>query len=303
MFRHPNSFVPVAPLRRALRPLALIAALQACSSDRPTAPDLTPLPPLATATWRVHQADGQPLPALVAHRLVGGQLLQTYLDSAQLEVDASGRWQQRLWMQRLRDGRFDGRFAEQDAGAWVVDGDRYRFTSDVHGERFAIRALVADSLRADLRASAVDGVMRSTLRQTAPSASPAGAWRASAVQDAPLPAPIYVFDPAVVDGDTVSVHFLVDSAGIRLLPSGRYEHWIRYSEWHGPAGGAPTQQRFRFAWADFGTWTRNGLQVAFESGYYQNHRFSGEFAGAGPLRLQHGLSAGDPLVGLRYVRE
>ena len=280
-----------------------LGLLLACSADRTAAPEPSTLPPLATATWRVHLADGQALPALVSHELTNGALLQIFLDSAHVIVDSTGRWEQRVWLQRYRDGEFDGLVAEQDAGAWTVDGDAYRFTSDVNGARFTFGAIETDSLRVSMRANAVNGIMLATLRRSAAPVAPVGSWRANAVANAPMPAAIYVFDPAVLDGDTVSVHFIVDSAWITLHPTGRYVHAIRYSEWMGPKGGAPTHRRFVWQWNDFGTWTREGLQVSFESAYYENHRMAGEFAPIGPLRLQHGLSHGDPPVALRYVRQ
>lgn len=280
-----------------------LGLLLACSPDRTAAPEPVTLPPLASATWRVHRADGQALPALVSHELIKGVLVQTFLDSAHVVVDSSGRWVQRVWLQRYRDGEFDARLAEQDVGAWAIDGTEYRFTSDVNGARFSFGALDTDSLRISLRASAVNGVMLATLRQSAAPVAPVGSWRADAVADAPMPAAIYVFDPVVLEGDTVSVHFIVDTAHITLHPTGRYVHAIRYSEWIGPKSGGPTHRRYRWQWNDHGTWTRNGTEVAFESGYFQNHRMAGDFAGTGPLRIRHGLSHGDPPVGLRYVRQ
>ncbi|MCC7004232.1 MAG: hypothetical protein IT357_18910 [Gemmatimonadaceae bacterium] len=279
-----------------------LGLLLACSPERTAAPAPSTLPPLATATWRVHRADGQALPALVGHRLSNGVLEQIFLDSAQVAIDSAGRWQQRLWMQRFHDGVLEGSLAEQDAGAWAIDGAEYRFTSDLNGVRFTFGAITTDSLRISLRSPVFDGIALATLRQSAAPAAPVGTWHADAVAEAPMPSAIYVFDPVVLDGDTVSVHFIVDTARITLLPTGRYEHAIRYSEWIGPKSGGPTQRRFRWQWNDFGTWTRNGIQVAFESGYYQNHRMTAEFAGTGPLRVRHGLSHGDPPVGLRYVR-
>lgn len=280
-----------------------LALLLACSPERTSAPEPVTLPPLASATWRVHRTDGQALPALVSHQLTKGVLIQLFLDSAHVVIDSTGRWEQRVWLQRYRDGAFESRLAEQDAGAWTIDGAEYRFTSDVNGARFTFGALSTDSLRLSLRASAVNGVMLATLRQSAAPVAPVGTWRADAVADAPMPAAIYVFDPFVLDGDTVSVHFIVDTASITLHPTGRYVHAIRYSEWIGPKNGAPTHRRFRWQWNDFGTWTHNGTQVAFESGYFQNHRMAGDFAGSGPLRVRHGLSHGDPPVGLRYIRQ
>ncbi|MFN0100061.1 MAG: hypothetical protein ACKVS7_15425 [Gemmatimonadaceae bacterium] len=281
---------------------AVLGLLLACAPERSAAPEPVVLPPLATATWHVHRADGQPLPALVAHRLEKGVLVQTFLDSAHVVVDRAGRWEQRVWLQRYRDGVFYDRLAEMDAGTWSIDGAEYRFTSDLLGPRFALGALTTDSLRLWLRSPEVDGSMDATLRQSAAPVAPVGTWRADAVADRPVPSAVYVFDPAEVDGDTVSIHLIVDSAWITLHPTGRYEHAIRYSEWIGPRSGAPTHRRFRWQWNDFGTWTRTGTQVALESGFFQNHRVAGDFVGGGPLRLRHGLTHGDPPVGLRYVR-
>ena len=100
----------------------------ACSTDRTTAPTPSPLPPLTAATWQVHAANGNALPALVHQRLVNGALLQTFLDSAQVIVANSGRWEQRTWLRRYRDGLFDTTIAEQDGGTWTIGADAVSYT-------------------------------------------------------------------------------------------------------------------------------------------------------------------------------
>lgn len=136
-----------------------------------------------------------------------------------------------------------------------------------------------------------------------PPVTAVGEWRATAVRDIPLPAAAYVFDEEV-DGQRMSIHLIVEEATLTLDANGRYVHHIRYSEWDGPPGGPPRTRRFQFAHNDFGEWSRSDVALRTLSGWLQNHAMSGELATSGDvLRLQHGLSHGDPPVSFRYVRQ
>lgn len=291
-------------LRSLLLSLSLLQSVllsAGCSSDRPLEPGPGSLPPLTPAVWQVHTADGAVLPALVAHQLLNGSVLeQTFLDSATIEIRADGTWIQRTWLQVYRGGAWYQNRARQELGTIVATSTGYRFVSDPYGLRFTLAPITADSVVANLRTDAIERVFVSTLRLSAPLRAPVGDWRANAVRNLPLPTVVYAFDSEEVDGRLVSVHLVADSAGLRLLPTGRYEHWISYSEWLGPVGGGPTERRFRWRWSDHGIWHQSGLMVSFESNYYQNHRMTGEFAVAGPLRVDHGLGHNEPLAAFRY---
>lgn len=294
--RHMN----IPTLARALSAALLALTLVACG-DAPTDPN-APLPPLQAGIWHVQSANGAELPALAAHGTVEGRYAQTFLDSLQVSVAADGRWEQRAWLVEFVDGALTGRVTRQDAGAWVVTDTGYLFSSDLHGQRFVVRDPSQGTLALNLRAEGIPGVIVTTLRSTRPPASPTGTWEASAVRDRPLPDAIYVFDPTEVDGQPVSVHFIVDSARLAVLANGRYVHRTWASEWIGAVGGPPTTLRIRYGYYDHGDWTRAGAELQFESTWLQNHRMNGELGGPTLLRMQQGLTHGDPPVSFRYAR-
>lgn len=135
---------PSIPSRAAARGawLALLLAVAACGGDAPVAP--TPSPPsLQAGTYVLVRADGQPLPAMVAHEtLPDGSLLQTFADSAQLVVSADAAWEQRLWLRVVRygDGALLGRPNVVDRGRWAGEaGQAFLLTPDYQAWRPALR--------------------------------------------------------------------------------------------------------------------------------------------------------------------
>lgn len=288
------------------RPILIFASVvvPAACTDTATGPAVPPpLPDLPNAVWFADSADGQALPAMIGHRVVAGQLEQVFLDSLQFEVRDDRSWVQRAWVQTFRGGSHHSSAAVQVAGVWTATDTAYQF-ADVHGTaRFSLRPPVGDPVRLHLRIPGVDGIVDTRLRATRPPAGPEGSWRVNAIRDLPLTTAYLVEDPFDDNGRTVSAHIFVDSAEIRLHPNGTYTHWIRYSQWEGEPGGPPTVKRYAFHHGDHGTWTRNGLAVATESHWLQNHRMTGEFGPGGPvLRMAHGLGHGDAPIDFRYVR-
>jgi hypothetical protein len=131
-----------------------------------------------------------------------------------------------------------------------------------------------------------------------------GEWRAAAVRDAPLPGTIYAFDDDDDEGQRVVTLFIVDSATFTAQSDGRYMHRIEYSVWEGDADGRPHRLLTRYQYNDFGQWTRSGTVVSTVSGWVQNHIMTGDLgADSGALRMQHGLTPGDPPASFRYVRQ
>lgn len=290
-----------ARLVRATAGLSL-ALLAACGSDAvaPSGPE--PLPPLVTATWHVHEAEGQPLPALVAHRLEQGALVQDFLDSARVQVDASGTWTRSLWMSRFRAGLFETRVTGFEHGTWRADAAAYVFTAEASGRTFSLAALTPGQVvRLPLR-DVRDGYIEATVRTVPPEAPIAGTYAVTHVRGTVVPAAMHVFNDYPEDGRLLSIHYVVDSTRLVLYANQRYEHVIHYAEWDGPNRGAPTRLRRRAVHQDFGVWQRDGTLLRFESAWWQNHRFSGTTYGPQSMELLHGLAHGDVAVPVRYAR-
>jgi hypothetical protein len=128
------------------------------------------------------------------------------------------------------------------------------------------------------------------------------AWRAVDVLGAPVPSAMYVFDPVFLDGEEMSVHFVVDSAHLTISPTGRYDHHVWVTEWRGAVGGPPATVFARWHHGDFGAWEQSGTALSFESEWLMNHRMTGSFGQDGVLHMEHGFTHGDPPVALRYGR-
>lgn len=283
--------------------IILLGLGSACGGADPAAPPVEPLPPLAAATWHVHEAEGQPLPALVAHGLEDGVLVQDFLDSATVDVRADGTWERRLWISRFRDQQYHAPVGALEAGTWRATTTAYEFTAQPSGRRFSLASLTPGQPVTFPLRGAAEGGIQARLRTAPPPPSLPGTFEIAEVRGAPVPAVMYVFNDFEEAGRVVSIHLVVDSAQLTLRSNGSYTHLIHYSEWEGPNHGAPTTLRFRFSAYDHGTWTRGpGDQVRFESGFLQNHRFGGSAAAPSRLDLAHGLSHGDPPEPVRYVR-
>ena len=290
-------------LRPTLSILAL-ATLAACADDATVAgPAL--LPPLATATWYVHTSDGQPVPALLGHRTLPGNVLeQDFLDSATFAVTADGHWEHRGYVTRYRNQVPEGPAHVQDFGTWTATPDGYEFRRWTGQLLYTLSGEVGAELQINLRYSGQAGVTVSVLRPVAPPPQATGRYRAVAMAEEPLPR-VYTSDPEIDNGTTmVSQHVFIDSAVVELLSSRRYTQRIYYSVWEGPVHGAPQLKVGSFVHDDTGTWSQEQLSVAMISAQLQNHIILGERSAepTGLLRLHHGISHGDPPVVLDYGR-
>lgn len=126
--------------RRALRALFLPALLVAasCGEDQSGPTDPLLLEPLESAEWFMHEADGQALPAVIAHREVDGQYEETILDIARLQVFANGTYEQRYRVRTLRDGVEVQADAVIDVGTWTARATDYLLTSGTRVRSFTI---------------------------------------------------------------------------------------------------------------------------------------------------------------------
>jgi hypothetical protein len=284
--------------------LTLLAALVACAED-PTNPPVL-LPPLEAQVWHVHESEGQPLPALLGHRLVeGGVLQQDFLDMSNLFVESDGRWELRAFYQRYHDGALLHGGSILDWGTWVATPGAYHFKRHSGELVYTTTGPTAGGWDLALQYPGQEGRAVSRLKPTPAPLSVAGPYRATAMHDQPLPR-VYIMDPAFDNGfEIVSHHLFIDSARVSLFTNGTYRHRIHYSHWEGPAHGGPEVRLISLVHDDHGSWTTTGTQVTLESGWLQNHVIHGERAAdnIGPLRLNHGISHGDEPVPLRYVRQ
>jgi len=275
--------------------------LAACTADSPVAP-VENLPPLEARLWYVQSADGQQMPALIAHRLVEGSLEQTFLDSATVQITADGRWIRRFWMQRLLAGERVASEASQLVGTWTATPESYRFVEDLSGRTFELRGEVGATITLALPGIGANDRVVSVLGHAAVPPGPVGTWAIEAVRDAAIPSAMYIFDDYEENGVLMSIHLVVDSAVIVLHPNGTYQQRIHFREWAGLPGGPPATVRFVWVARDFGSWTRVGTTLDFESGWLEGLRMAGEFGADGKLRMQHGISHGDEWVPVRYAR-
>ncbi len=181
----------ISGITRARTTVFVVALLGlAACSDTPIAPTPAPqLPPLATGAWHLHIADGQTLPAMVAHRLVNGKVEQTFVDSAVLLVNANGTWQQTTHLNRALIGLPAVDAPSIDAGTWSPTDSGYLFRSAMANRDFVIRAPGADSLRVTQRLVefAEAGLVVGQFRRTRPPQSLATTWRALSAKGSALP--------------------------------------------------------------------------------------------------------------------
>lgn len=289
---------------RRLIPLATIV-VAACTDSTPAAPAPT-LPPLPSAVWNVHTSDGQPVPALLGHRTLPGNVLeQDFLDSAKVEIDADGTWEHRGWYQRFRTSEHYAWGSTLDWGTWTATTTGYEFRRHTGQLLYTITGRVGEELRLNLLYPGQDGVAVSVLRQTPPPPTIVGRWVANALRDEPLPA-TYFLEPEFDTGNgIVSSHIVIDSAVVILYANERYLQRVFFSQWFGPANGPRQWKQISLMETDFGTWTKTGTLMHLASGWLQNKVITGEAAAnlIGPLRLDHGITHGDEPAPFRYVRQ
>jgi hypothetical protein len=291
----------------ALRPLLALSVaslLSACAEQSPLAPE--PLPALQSAVWHVNVSDGQPLPALLGHRSIAdGSLEQDFLDSAQFIVDKNGTWEHRGWYQRFRNGHFYQMATTLDWGSWEATTEAYEFRRNTGELLYTVSAPTATHWQLNLRYPSQEGLAVSVLRPDRPPLGVVGRWRAATLNDQALPA-TYTSDPEIDAGaGVVSRHIIIDSAFVVMFANNTYRQLVFFSEWEGEANGPPKFPVYDEVATDFGSWSRNGAALMFESAWLQNKTMQGEasLGAALPLRLDHGITHGDPPVPLRYARQ
>jgi hypothetical protein len=114
-------------LRRTIGLLALTGSAWGCGDELPTG--IAPPAVLRPGTWYLHQADNEPLPALVAERTVGIASEKTYLDSATILVATDGTWEQKVYLRVLVSDALDREELMFDRGTWAKLTFGYSFSS------------------------------------------------------------------------------------------------------------------------------------------------------------------------------
>lgn len=124
-------------LARAVAVSILAIAMLACgdSGGATGFPGVTSISP---GVWYMHSADSAPLPAIIGERLVGLAQEQTILDSAQLSVNALGRYEQRYWLRILISGALDRSDLIIDQGTWALETNVFVFSSTIRTRTFAV---------------------------------------------------------------------------------------------------------------------------------------------------------------------
>lgn len=311
----------VSMMSRTLSAVLVALALGACADGTAPAPvpiDPTPPPaPLQFGTWQLASAEGQSMPAAVAHRTVDGLYEQVFADSVHLEVLPDSSWTQRVWLRTVRGTTVTERTAYIDTGRWRADGSRWRLASAIGPRALVLDPRVTDELQVQeplVRWTQGTGlVVGRYVRRAPPSeqpppgqqppGEPAVTWqrfRAADVAGAPLPAVAYVFSDEPAEGN--ATEFRLDSAEVRLSSDGRYEQAVWYSEWHNPnpSLGMGWGRVMQWRTYDRGTFTRNGDAAVLVSGWIQNRAMTGEFHAEG-IRLRHGLGYSDPNLYVGYA--
>lgn len=290
------------PFLRVGAALVAVLALSGCS-DAPSDPAPITAPPLAASTWYVHAIGTTAVPAMVSRVSAGDHLEETVVDSATFRIIAGGRYEFQSWITVYRGWNIHVTTTWREQGSWRLTDTGYEFRSDGGDPRGIIVDVDKPERVLQLRVVTDLAVREVTLRPTLPPKTAAGAWRASAVGANPVPSTVYVFTGVIEDGREISSHFVLDSARLQLLPSGRYLHRVWYTEWEGDVGGPPRSVRVRFYHSDFGAWSHTEGAVRLESGWIQNYRLSGTLdSPADAVRLAHGLTPGDEVVAISYTR-
>lgn len=297
-----------------LLPVLLAGAILACSDDNPAAPiPVEPPPPpppvLTVGTFDLTLAEGQPLPAYIAHRQVGTRLEQVYVDSARLVVTNDGRFEQRIWSRTLHDGAVVFRDTWVDGGEWRLDGGAYAFTSP-SGRIRSVKTSASPVLQLTERmvgwaqAGLVVAVYArreappvEQVPPTEPRPTPITEtrFRATDVSGTQLPAQVVV--ERDVPHDNAETYTQLDSAWVALRSDGTYQRRAFYSTWQTP-NYVLSLGYIRIASTrdtDVGRWVRrDDGQLTLTSTMFQNRQATGIHLGD-RIRLTQDLTAGDPV--------
>jgi hypothetical protein len=284
--------------------LALFA-LVACS-DTPIAPTPEPqLPPLATGSWYLNIADGQSLPAFVAHRLVDGKVEQTFVDSSVLAINANGTWQQTTHLNRALIGLPATEAPIIDVGTWAPTDSGYLFRAAIANRDFVIRSPGADSLRVTQRLAefAAAGLVVAEFRRVRPPRPLTATWHAISAKGTALPALVESFTVREPGEEPYSWHSIVDSIQLQLTSQRTYAHHVYYSSWVGAPDGPPLARVGSTKRSDTGAWTSSQGQMRLESRYYHQHVLTGAIQSDGTVIMEQGLGPLEDRFTVRFTRE
>lgn len=299
-------------VRAALSLTILLAA--ACTDagrgvSLPTDP-VSPPPVLTAGSWMLTEAEGQPLPAYIAHREVDGVLEQVWVDSARLDLRADGRWTQQVFTRTHRGGAFSHVEAWIDMGVTRVHEGKYRLDSENRSRVATLDNRQAGRLEVLEQFVFWAGAGQVDARYEPLTAQPPGEpvptterWVAMGTSQGPLPARAYFFPNEPLDGN--ATEYRLDSAVVSLRNDGTYVRRTWFSEWFSPdyRAGAPYQLVYRTMDFDHGFWSRNGQAITLLSNWIENQTLGGAWEADGRLRLHQPLSPGDDRFDVFFVRE
>lgn len=129
--------MPLHRPRNVLFAVLLSLGVAACDADGTTNPPPGTGAPLVPATWHMHSADGDALPAVISDRIVGVAQERTMLDSATLVINGDLTYEQRYWIRVLVTGNLDRSEMVFDEGTYAAEGLGYRVTSDLRAREFS----------------------------------------------------------------------------------------------------------------------------------------------------------------------
>jgi len=118
--------------------VAAVVALVACDAGDTITPPPTSGLPLIAATYYLHEADGDTLPALISTRIAGVSQEKTFLDSARIIIAADSTYEQRYWVHILLNEVPDRSEFVIDIGTYKVEGFGFRLTSELREREFTM---------------------------------------------------------------------------------------------------------------------------------------------------------------------
>lgn len=301
--------------RTRLFTAATVLVVAACGFDRspigpPAEPPTPPPPTLDVGSWTLSSADGQALPAYIAHRQVDGRLEQVWVDSARIDIRRDGTWTQRLWTRTHHDGVFQWRTTVVDQGSSTVDEGRYRFNSNGGmrsatvdnrvGGRLEVLEQMAFWPQAGLVASRY--VPHAEAPVPGDPQAGVGTFRANLTDRGPLPQSVYWFPDEPSQGG--ATYYQLDSSTVSLRQDGTYVRRTWFSEWQTTDRRGGHYTLFgRYVDFDRGEYLRVGDALSFSSNWIENQTMSGTVLPGGRLKLMQSLTSEDPIFAVYYTLE
>lgn len=129
--------MPLPRSRHLLLAALMSTGLAACGESGTTNPPPGGGAPLVPATWHMHTADGEALPAVISERIVGVAQERTMLDSSILVINDDFTYEQRYWIRVLVTGNLDRSEMVFDEGTYAPEGLGYRVISDLRAREFS----------------------------------------------------------------------------------------------------------------------------------------------------------------------